>query len=126
MPSLERWDDLYLLGESAGLSPDAAWGYATLAWWGEHFGIRAPAITSGRRSAARQRELRGRWDRGDRRGLVARPAEHSHHTSGNAFDISAPPEVLRIFGSWAPLLGLRWGGTFRSPDPVHFDTGGGL
>jgi hypothetical protein len=107
-----------------GLTYETAKAYATLTWWGEHYGVRSPDITSGRRSAAYQAELRARWDRGDRRGLVARPALTSAHTEGRAFDLAASSRDLQILGSLAPYAGLRWGGTFSEPDPVHFDLRG--
>ena len=56
--------------------------------------------------------------------MVARPAEISMHVEGKAFDVSARSRVLEIMGAWAPLVSLRWGGRFPTPDPVHFDTGG--
>lgn len=57
---------------------------------------------------------------------MTRPALNSAHTRGEAFDVSAPGDVLAMMGAWAPYLGLRWGGTFTDPDPVHFDTGAHL
>lgn len=104
-----------------GLTMQAARAYATLTWWGEHYGIRSPEITSGRRPAAYQAELRARWDRGDRAGLVVRPALTSKHTEGRAFDLAADRATLQTLGGLAPYAGLRWGGTFTDPDPVHFD-----
>lgn len=119
-PSSARFYALYARGLAAGLSRRAATGYATLGWWLEHYDIQAPKITSGKRSKARQKELQRRWDRGDRAGLVARPADNSAHTEGEAFDVSADSWTLQVMGAWAPYAGLRWGGAFA--DPVHFDT----
>ena len=129
-PSATRFEQLYRDGAAAGLSAGAAFGYAALAWWLEHYGIQAPRITSGHRDPDRQVMLRRAWDSWEASGrkgpapygMVSRPATDSAHTTGDAFDVSAPPEVLRAMGAWAPLVGLRWGGTFRDPDPVHFDT----
>lgn len=104
-----------------GLTMQTARAYATLAWWGEHYGIRSPSITSGRRSAEYQAELRRRWDAGDRRGLVTRPALTSKHTEGRAFDLAGDAATLQFLGRLAPHAGLRWGGTFGDSDPVHFD-----
>jgi hypothetical protein len=106
-------------GIQAGLTPDTARKYATLTWWGEHLGIRTPAIVSGRRSYAHQMAMRARWDRGDRAGLVARPAKDSLHVKGEAFDLQNTG-ALHILGRIAEKAGLLWGGTFRDPDPVHF------
>lgn len=82
----------------------------------------APKITSGLRSAKYQAELRARWDRGDRAGLVTRPALYSNHTRAEAFDIERG-RALDYFAHWAPYLGVRWGGKFATPDGVHFDLG---
>lgn len=116
------WQENYIKGRASGLTDKAAQAYATLTWWGEHYGIRTPPITSGKRDAKRQAELRARWDRGDRRGLVVRPAANSHHTRGEAFDLTGGPHLATL-GELAPYAGLRWGGTFRDTDPVHFDLG---
>lgn len=93
-----------------------------MGWWGEHYGIPAPRITSGARSNARNRQLQQRWDRGDRAGLSVRPADDTAHSTGDGFDLGgAPPYTLQVYGYWAPYVGLRWGGTFRDPDKIHFD-----
>lgn len=105
-----------------GLTRKAAEAYATLAWWGEHYGIPAAAIVSGKRSSREQRALQQAWDRGDRRGLVVRPASNSAHTRGEAFDLARGP-ALAYYAAWAPYLGLRWGGNFAQRDDVHFDLG---
>lgn len=123
-PSAERWADLEAYARSQGLNDAAAEAYATLAWWTEHYGVAAPPITSGLRSAAYQAQLRARWDAGDRSGLVTRPALYSNHTRGEAFDIPRGP-ALDFFAHFAPYLGVRWGGKFSQPDPVHFDLGTG-
>jgi len=33
------------------------------------------------------------------------------------------PELLAMLGGWWRLRGLRWGGMFEVPDPIHFDMG---
>lgn len=119
-PTEARWHSLFRIAKSEGLTDNAAYVYATLAWWGEHYNIPAGEIVSGKRSALKQRYLRWRWDRGDRSGLAARPAIESKHTEGRAFDL-ARGRHLEVYGAWAPLLGARWGGTFTEADPVHFD-----
>ena len=108
--------------EAWGLGPSAVEAYVTGAVYCEYYGIPAPEIVSGARSEAAQRELRRRWDAGDRAGLVVRPALYSNHTRREAFDLAIGPGQ-RAFAQWAPLLGLRWGGNFSTPDPVHFDLG---
>ena len=105
-----------------GLRETAARGYATLAYWSEHFGHSAAPITSGRRTQAQQANLISLARRGTP-GIYT-PAQNSKHLTGNAFDISASYPLLSWWGAWAPYVGLRWGGTFSKPDPVHFDTGG--
>lgn len=119
-PSAARFYALYARGLAAGLTRRAAEGYATLGWWLEHYDIQAPKISSGRRSRSKQLEMQRRWDRGDRRGLVTRPATNSAHLDGEAFDVAADSWTLQVMGAWAPHAGLRWGGAFQ--DPVHFDT----
>lgn len=79
-----------------------------------------PDIISGYRDPARQRELRQRWDTGRRAGLVARPALRSWHMVGRAIDV----QRVRGFDLYRQVmeeLGVRWGGRFNNPDPVHFD-----
>lgn len=119
-PGAARFYELFGAGRRAGLTDAAAYAYASLSWWGEHYGIEAPRIVSGRRSAARQRELLARWNRGDRAGLVAKPARSSRHTQGRAWDVR-DNGALYVYGAWAPHVGARWGGTFSDYDPVHFD-----
>lgn len=92
-------------------------------FWGEQLGYPAAGITSGKRSAARQRALIAAWDRGDRAGLAVRPAANSAHVEGRAFDL-AKVRHLDIYGQLAQYLpGVRWGGTFSTYDPIHFDLG---
>lgn len=57
------------------------------------------------------------------------PFGSSYHNYGAAFDIviqSRPSsmsagQALGVLASYAPSIGLRWGGTFRNPDPPHFE-----
>lgn len=120
-PPQTLWWSNYARGLAHGLTNATARAYATLTWWGEHHGITTPSISSGARTAVAQRAMRERWDRGDRRGLVARPAERSKHVEGKAFDLAASAADLQTLGRLAPYAGLRWGGTFQDYDPVHFD-----
>lgn len=116
-PSVNRFYQLQDRALQHGLRPEAAWGYAVLSWWGEHYGLTAPRITSGRRSSADQLRL---WrNRRNNRYPVARPGT-SKHERGLAFDLPRGPH-LEAFGHWAPLVGLRWGGLFSRPDPIHFE-----
>ena len=124
-PSLARYGQLYTYGRMKGLNSKAARLYATLMWWGLHYGLEPPDIHSGRRSKSHQREMQKRWDRGDRSGLLVRPATSSPHTRGSGFDLERVP-YLATYGEWVPYAGGRWGGNFRGEhagDDVHFDTG---
>lgn len=79
-------------------------------------------VTSGRRSSSRQAEL-------IRAGYTT--ATRSRHLTGDAFDVGlrgykwrdVPEWVWDIVGEYGESLGLRWGGRFTTPDPIHFDTG---
>jgi len=96
-----------------------AWATYWLARWGFDYPAR-PDIISGFRSPSRQRMLRIRWDRGDRAGLIARPACRSQHTIRNAIDVQTN---VRGFPYYAALLvrytGATDGRTFG--DEGHFD-----
>lgn len=124
MPSIgsdNQFEALFRHGIEKGLTPLTAFVYALLAWNYEIIsGEFAPRIVSGRRSFEHQLSLRKRWEQGDRRGLVVRPALSSSHTRGTGFDLQRGP-ALPILGSWIEQLGGRWGGNFRDRDPVHFD-----
>lgn len=127
-PSVARYWTLWAHAKGKGLNNDAAQLYATMCWWGLHYGLAAPPIHSGYRSARQQRKLRERWDRGDRAGLVVRPADDSPHTDRRAFDLQRVPH-LHVYGEWAPYINprARWGGNFRgvhAGDDVHFDVPG--
>lgn len=116
-PTPARFYELYRSGLSQGLAADAAYGYAALMWWGEHYGITAARITSGNRTIEEQRRL---WRNRHRNPYpVARPGTSRHH-GGRAFDL---PSSARhdIYSAWAHLVGLKWGGTFGTPDPIHYE-----
>jgi hypothetical protein len=66
------------------------------------------------------------------------PFGSSYHNYGAAFDVwitrtpqgdapnswtEAPGAAAakRVLGTYAPTIGLRWGGTFSNPDPPHFE-----
>lgn len=114
------YDAGYDHARAMGLNRKTARAYGQLAAWLAHDGERMPPIVSGYRPAWRQRALQERWDRGDRAGLVVRPAHDSKHSRREAFDLQRSP-LLRKLGAWAPAAGLRWGGTFQKRDDVHFD-----
>lgn len=87
-------------------------------------------VTSGYRAPAYQASLRARWDRGDRRGLVARPASNSAHSAGRAVDLvyavdgtpyasaQTPLEAFEWLADLFLQVGVRWGG---AKDRVHFE-----
>jgi len=82
-----------------------------------------PTINSVWRSSSRQDMLRARWDRGERAGLVARPANNSRHTltnlagqpSSQAADLRFPDQLLAA--DIAKFVGIDWIGP---KDEVHF------
>ncbi|MXZ01114.1 M15 family metallopeptidase [Candidatus Poribacteria bacterium] len=104
-----------------GLDPRFAVYVAAAQTWIQQNGGEAVRITSGYRSPARQLELQNRWDAGNRVGLVARPADRSWHMQGLAVDVDTRSPEFAFFRSLMLYWGNRWGGQFRSSDPVHFD-----
>jgi hypothetical protein len=89
-----------------------------------HFGVAPSRIVSAYRSREYQKELQKRWDAGNRAGLVVRPADKSTHTERVGFDLDGDAQKLQFYGWLASYLpGVRWGGTFTTPDRVHFDLG---
>lgn len=101
-----------------GLTEDFAYDVATLLWWGDHYGLPPPPIVSGRRSRASQERLWAAFLRGDHPGPVARPGT-SLHERGEAVDLGRTG-FRWIYGAWAHLVGIKWGGDFSKPDPPHF------
>lgn len=122
-PTERQYSELRDYARGFGLSWAAASAYATLSWWGLHYGYPPPAIVSGKRSRRQQKALQKKWDRGERAGLAVRPADRSTHTTGAGWDVERVSH-LWVYGAWAPYVGARWGGNFRTPDPIHFDVGG--
>lgn len=57
------------------------------------------------------------------------PYGESWHDYGAAFDVEITDhpagmsniQALQLLGGLAPLVGLRWGGAFHSPDTPHFE-----
>jgi hypothetical protein len=70
-------------------------------------------------------------------GAIVTPATHSNHMIGHAIDcnlildgvlhnsaaMQSDTGVVRQFIDAVKAAGLRWGGDFGKPDPVHFDDG---
>lgn len=74
-----------------------------------------PQLTSGRRSRRAQEAL-------IRAGKTT--ATRSLHLAGIAVDIAGlTPAQQREAGELWESWGGRWGGRFRSKDPIHFDAG---
>lgn len=108
-----------------GLTPDTAIRAVVLGYYAKYLGLPQLYVVSGRRSREWAIAAQQRWDRGDRSGLVARPAINSDHNTGRAFDVGlakGKPSAneLRIAGEIGEALGLTWGGRWKDPDPVHF------
>lgn len=90
-------------------------------------------VVSGYRSADYQAKLRQRWDRGDRSGLLVRPAANSRHSSGRAVDLAfswegypvpvrdTPRQYFEYLAEILAPVGVRWGGLFSPPDLNHFE-----
>ena len=71
------------------------------------------------------------------KGAIVTPATHSNHMIGHAIDCNLELEgafynsarmktdrgVIRQFIDELKAAGIRWGGDFGKPDPVHFDDG---
>lgn len=129
--TIQEWIDAatdYFV-DTWGLNEALALKISQLYLWGLQSGF-PMKVTSGWRDPEKQRAMQERWDRGDRAGLAARPATNSKHSTTGFFgdpdamavDLYAGSDQnLRILGSWAQnYLGLKWGGTFRNADLVHF------
>lgn len=89
-------------------------------------GIRVQFV-SGYRSTAKQAALYKAWLRRGKKGYTVAPPGRSFHNYGLAVDFFTIPRgatSLRTVGLIAERHGLRWGGRFNPPDPIHLDTGG--
>lgn len=110
-----------------GIDSTAAQKFALLLAYLMQYGLQ-PQITSGYRDPAKQKAMRAAWDRGDRTGLRARPADPdtSDHcredffgqAASLAIDIKSRDEVLA--GRIAKALGLTAGIFFSTTDPGHY------
>jgi len=70
-------------------------------------------------------------------GAIVKPATHSNHMIGHAIDcnlmhngkfynsklMQSDTGIVRQFINELKTHGIRWGGDFSKPDPVHFDDG---
>lgn len=75
-------------------------------------------ITSTRRSAQEQAQLYRACGGGRCKYPVAPPG-HSKHQVGRAWDMVAPPPILRQLGAAWERIGGTWGGRFG--DEIHFE-----
>lgn len=71
------------------------------------------------------------------KGAIVKPATHSNHMIGHAIDcnlihkgklynstlMQTDTGIIRQFINDLKANGIRWGGDFGKPDPVHFDDG---
>ena len=71
------------------------------------------------------------------KGAIVKPATHSNHMIGHAIDcnlmhagklynsqlMQTDNGIIRQFINDLKAHGIRWGGDFGKPDPVHFDDG---
>lgn len=120
----------YLIAEW-GLDATFAVNVSYLLYYLSYYGI-SWRITSGWRDPKKQSAMRDRWDRGDRAGLVVRPAVKSKHTNTkrNLIGISKPASLAidivtgspRVAADIARHVNIRPGYDFRNSDPVHFQS----
>jgi len=120
---LEFVDDM--LRDTWGLNRDFAMKVSLFLLYSSIFG-NGWTINSGFRDPKKQNAMRVAWDRGDRGGMIVRPALRSKHSitgwlgSPNSQAIDIRFKDPAIAGNWSRFFGLKWGGNFNSPDPVHF------
>lgn len=104
-----------------GIHPEAAIRFGIVSAILVALGRPVPAMVSGLRTLARQREL---WELNRRfpNARDARPvAERSWHTEGLALDIDANSPSTPLFEALWRAMGGRVGRDFRTPDPGHLD-----
>lgn len=120
------WGLAFDEGKRSGLIDEAALWHAWATWWLVVMGYGFPGrpdIVSGYRSPSRQRELLERWRRGDRSGLVAKPACESWHTIGRAWDVQSDVSGFTLYADLLDFTErVRDGRVFG--DPGHFDLPG--
>jgi len=127
-PELEAWAvQAAPWFENRGASKKASVQFARLYAYAWAAGLR-PNIASVFRDPDHQRTLQARWDRGDRAGLRARPADpdKSKHSLTGFFGspasmaIDMPSDDDRQVAAIARSLGMGTGESFRQPDPGHY------
>lgn len=112
----------------AGLDPNFAWRVDYLLRVAASVGYPL-RVSSGFRSRTKQAQLYSDWIAGKSTLPAAKPGR-SRHEVGKAVDVvwastglAEPfPGAWRALGAFAEnYLGLKWGGKWRNPDPVHFE-----
>lgn len=97
----------------------------------DKFGL---VIGSAFRSKTKQKEMRDRWDRGDRKGMRYQPAKKSAHNGGFAIDVNVSSlgltdqnaqtdegkRIIAQLSKFAKDYGFSYGGDWSDPDLVHF------
>ena len=101
-----------------GLQPHFAYRVALVLYWCSLYRIPC-TITSGARSSVKQKALYDRYLRGLSR-FPAAPPGRSDHEKGLAVDLSFPTQYTNYVVYFARYAGLKWGGYFARPDPIHF------
>lgn len=125
MAAFLRWprsnDEFRTFARHWGLLTPVAIRALALGYYVTFFTGRRLIITSGIRSAKKQRALRSAFRQGQQ---SIRPAAHSCHEVGRAFDVTYENGDFpdRTVGRIGEQLGLRWGASWG--DRVHFDLGG--
>jgi len=125
-----KWPDMaaaYFVA-NYGLDPSFAIR-AALLYLALHAAGLKPRVTSGFRDPAKQKALQEAWDRGDRAGLRARPAnpDASAHSkvswtgTPGALGIDIVTSNDQLAADIGRALGLRAGYYFTARDPGHFD-----
>lgn len=111
--------------ENQGANSNAAYYFALLYGFASAYGLQ-PRVTSIFRDPDYQDQLRERWDRGDRAGLRARPAENSKHSNetwlgrADSLAMDMPTNNDSFTAQLAEQIGLKTGASFRKPDPGHY------
>jgi hypothetical protein len=113
------------VGLLGGIKPELASRVRSMAGALAARGIKI-RVVSGLRSTAKQAALYA--NRGNSSLPVAKPGT-SKHERGEAVDVAivgkASPKLWAVVGEEGERVGLRWGGRFNRPDPVHFELSGG-
>jgi len=113
--------------EKAGARPEAALQFARLYIYSWSEGLE-PKVTSIFRDPGKQKAMQQAWDRGERSGLRARPADpdtSKHCLTGwfstpKAEAMDMPTRNDRRTAEIARSIGLKPGADFRTPDHGHY------